>query len=655
MMWAKDDPHSALPRIEATVPLRQTPLWAVLERRLFSVLDTAWREFEATYCGPDGRLTYGGRMHHRDGVDDFYEPFFNWPVLYRLGGADDLLASAKRHWVGVTAQLTEFGFVREEYEVGYDWFHQGESLNFFYALCAADPDDPAFRERALRFARLYADPARGNYDPAVRIITAPHTGSGGPRPGLGTEWIEYSAHQAVMKPYGLPLDDLPGITAWDDLLPAENARRMGDAMQQRLGRGDTAVNLAATSLVTNAWLYDHDPQFANWVVEYVGAWRERAAANGGLLPDNVGPSGTVGELHHGHWYGGHYGWAWPHGLHSVQAAAMIAAVNETLVTGTTTGLDLARVPLDTVIAHSVVRTDAATTGSMGWGWAQKMNIAPDVPVQLVPYRHGAGGWFDLHPVPLIYPVWLWWLTSAAGDRERLEALEQDAGFDWRETKWFQDKEEQGHEAPWVSFLLGRNPGYPEDALTLALAQVAKRLALMRATPYGPPDDDIHWWQRLNPVVTEVLTHLLTGAPPALYNGGLALARVTYGDALRHRPGLPDNVAALVREADADGVRLELVNLDPDTRHEVVVQAGAFGEDRIDHVTFDRAGADYPGDSHDYLIPEPETQSTSTPVGSHRLVVSLPPLHRISLRLQVTRRAQTPAHRSFTHTAPRSDT
>jgi hypothetical protein len=27
----------------------------------------------------------------RDGADDFYEPFFNWPMLYLLGGADDLL------------------------------------------------------------------------------------------------------------------------------------------------------------------------------------------------------------------------------------------------------------------------------------------------------------------------------------------------------------------------------------------------------------------------------------------------------------------------------------------------------------------------------------------------------------------------------------
>lgn len=634
------------PRITASTPLRETPVWAVLERRLFDLLDGAWREFEQTFCGPDGRLTYEGRMHHRDGVDDFYEPFFNWPVLYRLGGADDLLPAAKKHWDGVTAQMTEFGFVKDEYELGYDWFHQGESMIFFYAICAADPDDADFRERALRFAALYADPASGNYDPAARIIVAPHTGSGGPRPGLGTEWIEYSAEQTGMKPYGLPLGDLDGINEWDDLAEGNNARRMGDAMQDRLGRGDTAINLASTSLVTNAWLYDNDPALADWVVEYTGAWRERAAGNGGLIPDNVGPSGEVGELHGGRWFGGHYGWAWPHGLPSVEMGAIIAATNETIITGQTGGLDIARVPLDTVIAEGFVTTGAAAAEKMGWGWVQKVGVDPDAAIQLVPYRHGSEGWFDFNPVQLSYPVWLWWLTSDAADLRRLAEVEAESGFDWTVTRWFHDKEEQGHEAPWISYLLGRNPGYPVDALELALGQVARRLGMMRATPFGPPDDDIHWWQRLNPVVTEVLTQLTTGAPPALYNGGLALARVVYGDALRGRPGLPAEVAALVREVDGAGIRLELVNLSADEVREVVVQAGAFGEDRIDRVVFDSAGGDYPGSPGSYLVPDADSARESAEPGTARLTVALPPLTRISMRLDITRRAFTAAHRTF---------
>ncbi|GAA2829819.1 hypothetical protein GCM10020220_018370 [Nonomuraea rubra] len=303
-------------RISATVPVRALPRWALLERELLARLDRAWRTFESRFCEPDGRLRYRGRMYGRDGVDDFYEPFFNWPVLYRLGGAGDLLDAAKHHWEGVTRQLAGFGFVREEYEVGYDWFHQGESLPFFLAICAADPADAAFRARARRFAELYL-PGAGNYDPATRTIVAPHTGSGGPRWGVGEDWEEYRADQPGMEIYGLPLLDVPGVRTWDDLRDPAAARAMGRAMQERMGRGDTAVNLAATTLATNAWLYDHDPRLSDWVIEYVDAWRERAAANGGVLPDNVGPGGTVGELHGGAWYGGHYGWTWPHGLHSI--------------------------------------------------------------------------------------------------------------------------------------------------------------------------------------------------------------------------------------------------------------------------------------------------------------------------------------------------
>jgi hypothetical protein len=640
------DQSQSQSRIAATVPIREIPQWALLERRLFAMLDTAWREFESTYCEPDGRLRYAGRMHHRDGVDDFYEPFFNWPVLYRLGGSEDLLPAVKHHWEGVTKQMTEFGFVRDEYELGYDWFHQGESLIFFYAICAADPMDAEFRARAKKFARLYSDPASGNYDPAARIVVAPHTGSGGPRPGLGTEWIEYSASQTGMKPYGLPLQDLEGISTWDDLETGDNAQRMGDAMQARLGHGDTAVNLAATSLVTNAWLYDNEPEFADWVVDYVGAWRERAIANGGLVPDNVGPSGTVGELHDGNWFGGHYGWQWPHGLSSVESAVMVAAVNETVITGSTESLDFARVPLDTVIAQGVQTSGAAAAETMGWGWVQKTGVTPDATLQLVPYRHGPDGWFDFNPVPLVYPVWLWWLSNHAEDRERLASLEAESGFDWRATNWFHDKEEQGHEAPWLSYLFGRNPGYPVDALELALGQVTRRIGLMRATPHGPPDDDIHWWQRLNPVVTEVLTQLTTGAPPALYNGGLSLARVVIGDPQRGRPGLPDDVAALVSHVDGVGVTLQLVNLNEEAEREVIVQAGAFGEDRIDSVRYDVDGASYPGEARSYLIPAATSTAAETTASTNRLTVTLPPLSTITLELEITRRAFTPAHQTF---------
>lgn len=166
--------------VTASVPACEPPAWAVLQRQLFSVLDEAWRVFEDRYCHPEGGLRFDGVLEGRDGADDFYEPFFNWPMLYMLGGSDDLLDASKKHWNGVTRQLSEAGFLVDEYERGYDWFHQGESLLMFYGICAADPSDDTFRRRALRFAELYLPTSPvGNVDGPRRIITAPHTGAGG--------------------------------------------------------------------------------------------------------------------------------------------------------------------------------------------------------------------------------------------------------------------------------------------------------------------------------------------------------------------------------------------------------------------------------------------------------------------------------------------
>jgi hypothetical protein len=275
------------------------PRWARLERKLFATLDTAWRAFDRRYAEPDGRLRFAGSLglppDNRDGVDDFYEPFFNWPQLYLLGGADDLLEASKTHWNGVTAQLTEMGMLTNEYEKGYDWFHQGESLLFFYFLCLSDPCDPEYRSRALRFADLYMNASHGNYDPVLNIITAPHTGAEGPRQGF----LDAAPHfpwVPALRPYGLPLDWIQGVSSFDDLLADPDlALQYGTEMWNRMGRGDVAVNLAATSLAANAYLLSGDQKYKDWVLKYAAGWLERSDSLGGILPDNVGLSGQVGE------------------------------------------------------------------------------------------------------------------------------------------------------------------------------------------------------------------------------------------------------------------------------------------------------------------------------------------------------------------------
>lgn len=634
--------------VTASVPTGEPPLWAVLQRQLFQALDEAWRSFEERYCHPDGGLSFDGTLQGRDGVDDFYEPFFNWPMLYQLGGADDLLDACKKHWNGVTRQLTEAGFLIDEYERGYDWFHQGEALLMFYGICAADPTDEEFRERALRFADLYlpTSPA-GNVDGPRRIIRAPHTGSGGPRQGIDEGWAQgFGAGLTNMRPYGLPLDDLPGIHSWDDLADPVNAQRMGEAMNRRLGDGDTAVNLASTSLVLNAWLYTNDDQYRDWLVTYVQAWRERAAECGGLIPDNVGPSGQVGELHDGRWYGGPYGWAWPHGLHSVAAVTVIAAMNAALVTGDDSWFDLGRAPLDRVLAEATQGPVHEGSSSMASTWRQRLGPNADADLQLVPYRYGRHGWFDHQPMQLAFPAWIWWCTGDPQDRQRLGKLERECGYDWTTVHAFRDKEEAGHEAPWLAYLAGHNVDYPARALGMALGQVARRMALIREDATTERTDDIHWWQRLNPVVTEILVQLTTGAPAALYNGGLQQARVRYWDADRGRPGLPADVAALVEGFDKVRVGVQLVNLSNTSERRVVVQAGAFAEDGIDHVVVDQLEDGYPGLNRAYRANKLTTSTRRINVWDNRLMVVLPPGTRLGLTLQITRRQFTPTHPTF---------
>ena len=41
---------------------------------------------------------------------------------------------------------------------------------------------------------------------------------------------------------------------------------------------------------------------------YTEAWMDRTRDNDGIIPDNVGPTGKVGEQRNGQWWGGFYGW-----------------------------------------------------------------------------------------------------------------------------------------------------------------------------------------------------------------------------------------------------------------------------------------------------------------------------------------------------------
>jgi hypothetical protein len=629
--------------VTATLPTLEPPTWAILERRLFELLDESIDPFLDKYVNADGTLHWADRFPGRDGGDDFYESCYNWPLAYLLGGSERLQNMAEREWDAITRQLTKLGHVSKEYEIGYDWFHQGEANLYFYFLCLAHPNHPENAERARRFAGLYLndDPGAPNFDSVHRIIRAPHNGSQGPRWGFFDGEPSYG-WSASMARYGLPFEDIPGIRSYDDLRDPDRARQMGQAMQSRHGRGDVVSNLLATSLVTNAYLASGDTRYREWVLDYVDAWVERARQNGGLIPDNVGLSGRVGEYLDGKWYGGLYGWSWPHGFYNIAMATIVAAENAYLLTGDSGYLELPRDQIDRILELGSVRDVNESPMSLREHWVGQFpaSAAPEASNKefLVPYRHADSGWFDYQPMAPMYPTAVWHRSLADPDWERLERLRLASSYDWRAVHSFRTKEDAGHEAPWLRFLAGDNPTYPEQILTESLGQVSWRLDQIRADQAELATVNIHHWQQLNPVLTEGLLQLTLGAPSPIYNGGLLFAPLRYFDSARDRPGLPPDVAALVRRLTAEGVTLDLINLSGEAGQELVIQAGAFAEHEFEKVRFGELGDSkvYPGPLGAYRPPTIPELSHELAVNDRWLKVALPPGNRITLDVTMRR-------------------
>ncbi|MFQ6043475.1 MAG: hypothetical protein ACE5PV_21685, partial [Candidatus Poribacteria bacterium] len=184
-----------------------------------------------------------------------------------------------------------------------------------------------------------------------------------------------------------------------------------------------------------------------------------------------------------------------------------------------------------------------------------------------------------------YPVSLWNMSMAEEDFQRIQKLRELSNEDWKEVGYFRNKHDDGHEPPWICFLCGEHPTYPEEILQESHAQVYRRLEMIREDKQDPKTYNVHHWQQRNPVITEALIQLTLGAPQVVYNGGLLMARVRYFDFNRKRPGLPKDVAALVAKLEAERTVLQLVNLSPVEYREVIVQAGAFGEHQFTQVKY----------------------------------------------------------------------
>src|SRR5215468_4647027 len=520
------------------------PRWATLERQLLADNVPACREFFTKYFDDRGYLQVFARWGANDGPDDAFENFNRWPELHALGAGDDILQMFSTGHEGLLKQYSEArttevpiarqGMYYKEFIVQSDWMHHGEGLQLFNRMGLSMPMDAKYQERARRFAGFYMgdDPEAPNYDPVHKIIRSMENGSRGPmlRKATAIDWVG--------DPFDVKgFDALHGESTFEQFLA--HYQEYGDVV------GDHFLNLVATTLPLNAYLVSGDAKYKTWIVEYMDAWLDRMQQNGGIIPSYVGLDGRIGGGA-GAWWKNAYGW----GFSPVNPVtgrredrnriprALVGFNNALFVTGDQKYVDAWRSMINAVNSHATTvdgRLEYPTMyGSQGWyGWqAQPWNVG-------------------------VLEVWYW--SMKPGDLERV-------GSD-----------------PWVAYLQGKNPAYPENTLQKDLQTIQSRLDQVRRDSTTAAQRLADNMMDYNPVAVDALIRLTLGGMPPGRDGGLLNARLRYFDPAHKRAGLPEDVGALISEMSDTRTVVTLVNLNKMARREIVVQGGAYGEHQIESV------------------------------------------------------------------------
>ena len=539
----RQQPASAAPVVRITSPM-PAPRWAQLERQLLADNVPAAREYFAKYFDGRGYLQCVVRWGANDGADDAFEHFNHWPELHALGASDDIRQMYMKAHEGLIRQYSEAktvdvpmgrdGMYVREFAANQDWQHHGEGLQLFNRMALSSPDEPDYLARVKRFSAMYMgeDPAAPNYDPKHRIIRSLLNGSKGPmlRRATATDWV------------GDPFDvskfaALHGETTFDQFLA--HYQEYTEVV------GDHFLNLVATTLPANAYFATGDEKYKRWVVEYMDAWLDRMQQNNGIIPSFVDLDGVVGGKN-GAWWINAYGW----GFSPVNPVtnqredrnrvprALVGFNNALWMTGDMKYVDAWRQQIAAVNSH-----------------ARTVNGRTEYPTM-----YGANGWYGWRATPWsvgAFEVWYW--SQKPEDLPRVPRSE------------------------WLDFLHGRNPSFPEAALTRDLDNITRRVDAMRADKTTPGTRLADNALDLNPVTTASLIQLAQGGWEPGRDGGLLNVRLRYFDPDRRRAGLPEDVAALISAMSGSSTTLTLVNLSATTPRTVVVQGGAYAEHRIGSV------------------------------------------------------------------------
>ncbi len=563
------------------------PSWALLERELLRHNSTAVERFAEKYLDERGYLLHTPRWGTLDGPDDAIETFWNWTLLHALGGSDRVLELYKKaqegHWRQygeLRTRLTDLaanGAYSKEFITQSDWFHTAEGMRAFLFLGLSDPNNDLYRQRTRRFAAMYMgeDPEAPNYDPEKKVIRSIWNGSKGPmlRKATTYDWVG----DPVPGTFHL-LHNPAGRGKMLDL-QAHYEKMLAHCAEYLDSVGDNSLNLASTILGLNAYMLTGDEKYRDWVLDYVGAWKERTAQTGGNIPSNVGRDGNPGGEYNGQWWKGTYGWnftifdgelgAIAH-RNYFTAGSWPGFSNALLLSGDQSYIQVLRRQMDNIYAQKRTENGKILLPQMyGDPRGYKYSGAPQ-------WYHYTG---HLHTDRLT-EIYLWSM-----DRRDLERVPVADSFDpASESEGGYGETDRG--APWLGFLEGKIPDFPVKALRADLARLRRKLEMIRSDQTTADSRLADYLLDLNPATTNGLANLALGGYFSRGRIWVLHSRFRYFDPVKRRAGLPEDVGALVERLSADSATLTLVNLNPVESREVVVQGGAYGEHRFDTVAAD---------------------------------------------------------------------
>jgi hypothetical protein len=562
------------------------PAWALLERDLLRHNSAAVERFAARYVDERGYLKHTPRWGTLDGPDDAIETFWNWTLLHALGASDSVLDLYKKaqegHWRQygeLRTKLTDLaanGAYSKEFVTQSDWFHTGEGMRSFLLLGLSDPNNTLYRERSRRFANMYNgdDPEAPNYDPVHKVIKSIWNGSKGPMMHKATtyDWVG----DPVPGTFHL-LHNPAGRGKLLDL-QANYPKMLAHCEEYLDSVGDNPLNLASTILGLNAYMLTGEEKYRAWVLDYVGAWKERAAETGGNIPTNVGLNGKPGGEHNGQWWKGTYGWNFTIFDGELQQLAhrnnftsgsWPGFGNAYLLSGDPSFIQVLRRQMDNIYAQKKVE-NGRTLLPQGYGDPRG-------------YKHnGPPSWYQYSPrlyTDRLVEIYLWSM-----DRKDLERIPVATSFDAPSGGRGGGYGEPDRSLAWLGFLEGKVPDFPEKALQADLARVRQRMELVRNDETTADSRLADYLLDLNPATTNTLAHLTLGAFMSPARIWTLHSRFRYFDPAKRRAGLPEDVGALVEKLGADSATVTLVNTNPVESREVAVQAGGYGEHRFEAIT-----------------------------------------------------------------------